>query len=148
MPNVGETRMLDGAEARELAGRARERKLQPAEYEGGTFSVSNLGMYGIRDFTAVINPPQASILAVGAGERAGVRLGAIPREAVDGFESFALGLGELGVLHQGFGSPKTRHFALAICLPTTSATRPQTQAVPHCRPRSDGVSGNGASQAV
>ncbi|MEC8172524.1 MAG: 2-oxo acid dehydrogenase subunit E2, partial [Pseudomonadota bacterium] len=44
-------------------------KLGPEEYQGGTFSVSNLGMYGIRDFCAVINPPQACILAVGAGEQ-------------------------------------------------------------------------------
>jgi pyruvate dehydrogenase E2 component (dihydrolipoamide acetyltransferase) len=60
------------AEAKDLAARARDRKLQPSEYEGGTFSVSNLGMFGIRDFTAVINPPQAAILAVGAGERRAV----------------------------------------------------------------------------
>ncbi|MEC8372778.1 MAG: 2-oxo acid dehydrogenase subunit E2, partial [Pseudomonadota bacterium] len=44
-------------------------KLGPEEYQGGTFSVSNLGMYGIKDFCAVINPPQACILAVGAGEQ-------------------------------------------------------------------------------
>ncbi|MCC6920404.1 MAG: pyruvate dehydrogenase complex dihydrolipoamide acetyltransferase [Alphaproteobacteria bacterium] len=56
-------------EAKDLAARARAKKLKPSEYEGGTFSVSNLGMYGTRDFTAVINPPQASILAVGAGEK-------------------------------------------------------------------------------
>jgi len=51
---------------RELAGRAREGKLQPHEFQGGTFSVSNLGMMGIKKFSAVINPPQACILAVGA----------------------------------------------------------------------------------
>ena len=63
-------------EMRDLAARARERKLKPNEYQGGTSSVSNLGMYGIKDFTAVINPPQSSILAVGAGEeRAVVRSG-------------------------------------------------------------------------
>ncbi len=56
------------AEVRELAGRAREKKLKPEEYSGGTFSVSNLGMFGIEDFTAVINPPEAGILAVGALE--------------------------------------------------------------------------------
>ncbi|XP_067142132.1 pyruvate dehydrogenase protein X component, mitochondrial-like [Centruroides vittatus] len=50
---------------RELASKAREGKLQPHEFQGGTFSVSNLGMYGITEFTAVINPPQSSILAVG-----------------------------------------------------------------------------------
>ena len=56
------------AEARELAERARARKLKPEEYTGGTFSISNLGMFGIDQFTAVINPPEAGILAVGAVE--------------------------------------------------------------------------------
>ncbi len=56
------------AEAKELAARARDKKLSPKEYEGGSFSVSNLGMYGVKNFTAVINPPQAAIMAVGAGE--------------------------------------------------------------------------------
>jgi pyruvate dehydrogenase E2 component (dihydrolipoamide acetyltransferase) len=55
-------------EMKDLAARARTRKLKPQEYLGGTTSVSNLGMYGIKDFTAVINPPQSTILAVGAGE--------------------------------------------------------------------------------
>jgi pyruvate dehydrogenase E2 component (dihydrolipoamide acetyltransferase) len=65
-------------EMRELAGRARARKLKPQEYQGGTTAVSNLGMYGIKDFTAVINPPHATILAVGTGEeRAVVRNGKI-----------------------------------------------------------------------
>jgi pyruvate dehydrogenase E2 component (dihydrolipoamide acetyltransferase) len=65
-------------EMRDLAVRARARKLKPAEYQGGTTSVSNLGMYGIKDFTAVINPPQSTILAVGTGEeRAVVRNGKI-----------------------------------------------------------------------
>ncbi|HVG35943.1 MAG TPA: pyruvate dehydrogenase complex dihydrolipoamide acetyltransferase [Pyrinomonadaceae bacterium] len=54
------------AEVREMAGRARSRKLQPEEYTGATFSISNLGMMGIDEFTAVINPPEAAILAVGA----------------------------------------------------------------------------------
>src|SRR5690606_37234269 len=53
-------------ETRELAGRARARKLQPHEYEGSTFSTSNLGMFGIEEFTAIINPPNACILAIGA----------------------------------------------------------------------------------
>lgn len=57
-----------GAEVRELAGRAREKRLQPHEYTGSTFSISNLGMFGIDEFTAVINPPEAGILAVGAVE--------------------------------------------------------------------------------
>jgi pyruvate dehydrogenase E2 component (dihydrolipoamide acetyltransferase) len=56
-------------EVKALAERARNKKLKPQEYEGGGFSVSNLGMFGIRDFTAVINPPQSAILAVGAGEQ-------------------------------------------------------------------------------
>ncbi|HPD83272.1 MAG: pyruvate dehydrogenase complex dihydrolipoamide acetyltransferase [Alphaproteobacteria bacterium] len=56
------------AEVKDLAGRAREGKLKPEEFQGGTFSVSNLGMYGIKEFGAIINPPQACILAVGAGE--------------------------------------------------------------------------------
>jgi len=65
-------------EMRELSARARAKKLKPHEYQGGTTSVSNLGMYGIKDFTAVINPPQSSILAVGTGEeRAVVRNGKI-----------------------------------------------------------------------
>ena len=59
--------LLDiAAEVRELAGRARTRKLKPEEYMGATFSISNLGMFGIDEFTAVINPPEAAILAVGA----------------------------------------------------------------------------------
>ncbi|MCA1616731.1 MAG: 2-oxo acid dehydrogenase subunit E2, partial [Acidobacteria bacterium] len=52
-------------EVRELAERARSRRLKPEEYTGATFSVSNLGMFGIDEFTAVINPPEAAILAVG-----------------------------------------------------------------------------------
>ena len=65
-------------EVKELAGRAREGKLKPEEYQGGGFSISNLGMYGIREFAAVINPPQSCILAVGAGEqRAVVKKGAL-----------------------------------------------------------------------
>jgi len=55
-------------EMKDFAARARARKLKPEEYQGGTTAVSNLGMYGIKDFTAVINPPHATILAVGAGE--------------------------------------------------------------------------------
>jgi len=56
-------------EARDLATRARARRLTPDELSGGTFTISNLGMYGIRQFTAVINPPQAAILAVGEAVR-------------------------------------------------------------------------------
>jgi pyruvate dehydrogenase E2 component (dihydrolipoamide acetyltransferase) len=65
-------------EMRDFAIRARDRKLKPHEYQGGSSAVSNLGMYGIKDFTAVINPPHATILAVGTGEeRAVVRDGKI-----------------------------------------------------------------------
>ncbi|WP_285294986.1 pyruvate dehydrogenase complex dihydrolipoamide acetyltransferase [Aureimonas altamirensis] len=65
-------------EMKDLAKRARARKLKPEEYQGGTTAVSNLGMFGIRDFAAVINPPHATILAIGAGEeRAVVRNGEI-----------------------------------------------------------------------
>lgn len=56
-------------EMRDLADRARKRRLAPHEYQGGTTSISNLGMYGIKTFDAVINPPHATILAVGAAER-------------------------------------------------------------------------------
>jgi len=55
-------------ELKDMVARARARKLKPQEYQGGTTAVSNLGMYGIKDFTAVINPPHATILAAGAAE--------------------------------------------------------------------------------
>ncbi len=65
-------------EMKDLASRAKGRKLKPEEYQGGTTAVSNLGMFGIKDFSAVINPPHATILAVGAGEeRAVVKNGEI-----------------------------------------------------------------------
>jgi pyruvate dehydrogenase E2 component (dihydrolipoamide acetyltransferase) len=78
--HAAETKSLSAIsnEMRDLAARARGRKLKPHEYQGGTSSVSNLGMYGIKDFTAVINPPQSTILAVGVGEeRAIVKNGKI-----------------------------------------------------------------------
>jgi pyruvate dehydrogenase E2 component (dihydrolipoamide acetyltransferase) len=56
-------------EMRELAGRAKAGKLKPEEFQGGGFSISNLGMYGVKEFAAVINPPQGAILAVGAGDQ-------------------------------------------------------------------------------
>jgi pyruvate dehydrogenase E2 component (dihydrolipoamide acetyltransferase) len=66
------------AEMKDLVARARTGKLKLAEFQGGTFSISNLGMFGIKDFTAVINPPQSAILAVGAGEpRPVVKAGAL-----------------------------------------------------------------------
>ncbi len=57
------------AEMKSLAKRARENRLKPEEFQGGGFSISNLGMYGVKSFSAIINPPQSAILAVGAGER-------------------------------------------------------------------------------
>jgi pyruvate dehydrogenase E2 component (dihydrolipoamide acetyltransferase) len=70
------------SEMRELAARARDRKLKPEEYQGGSSAISNLGMYGVREFAAIINPPQATILAVGASRRQAV-------EKEDGGVAFA-----------------------------------------------------------
>jgi pyruvate dehydrogenase E2 component (dihydrolipoamide acetyltransferase) len=71
------------ADMRDLAKKARDGKLKPEEYQGGGFTVSNLGMFGIKEFAAVINPPQSGILAVGAGEqRVVVRDGQIAITAV------------------------------------------------------------------
>jgi pyruvate dehydrogenase E2 component (dihydrolipoamide acetyltransferase) len=74
---AAETKSLGqiAAEIKELAARAKERKLQPADYAGGTTTVSNLGMYGVESFAAIINPPQATILAVGAATRRPVVVG-------------------------------------------------------------------------
>ena len=69
-------------EMKELAARARARKLKPSEYQGGSSAISNLGMYGVREFSAIINPPQATILAVGAARRQAV-------ETEDGGVAFA-----------------------------------------------------------
>ena len=69
------------AEMRDLAERARHKKLKPNEYQGGASAISNLGMYGVREFSAIINPPHATILAVGATRRA-------PIEAADGSVNF------------------------------------------------------------
>ncbi len=55
------------AEAKELAGKARDGKLQPHEYQGGTFSISNLGMFGVKSFNSIINSPQGGILIGGRG---------------------------------------------------------------------------------
>jgi pyruvate dehydrogenase E2 component (dihydrolipoamide acetyltransferase) len=60
------------AEMKDLAARARDKKLKPADYQGGSSAISNLGMYGVREFSAIINPPQATILAVGAARRQAV----------------------------------------------------------------------------
>ena len=68
-------------EIKVLSQRAREGKLNPSEYEGGGFTVSNLGMYGIREFVAIINPPQASILALGATEKRVIVVDEVPTVA-------------------------------------------------------------------
>jgi pyruvate dehydrogenase E2 component (dihydrolipoamide acetyltransferase) len=68
-------------EMKDLAARARDKKLKPAEYQGGSAAISNLGMYGVRSFSAIINPPHATILAVGAAQRR-------PVEAADGSVRF------------------------------------------------------------
>ncbi|MGZ5986053.1 MAG: 2-oxo acid dehydrogenase subunit E2, partial [Caulobacteraceae bacterium] len=60
------------SEAKDLAARARAGKLKPEEYQGGTFSVSNLGMFGIKSFASIINEPQGAILSVGAGDKRAV----------------------------------------------------------------------------
>lgn len=57
------------SEIKDIAGRARENKLKPEELSGGTFTVSNLGMYGVNNFSAIVNPPQACILAVGGATK-------------------------------------------------------------------------------
>jgi pyruvate dehydrogenase E2 component (dihydrolipoamide acetyltransferase) len=59
-------------EMKELAAKAKDGKLKPVEFQGGTISVSNLGMFGVRDFAAIVNPPQGAILAIGAGEQRAV----------------------------------------------------------------------------
>ena len=69
------------AEMRDLAARARAKKLAPHEYQGGASAISNLGMYGVREFSAIINPPHATLLAVGAARRA-------PVETEDGSVQF------------------------------------------------------------
>jgi pyruvate dehydrogenase E2 component (dihydrolipoamide acetyltransferase) len=70
------------AEVKDLSARARDKKLKPSDYQGGTAAISNLGMYGVREFSAIINPPHATILAVGAARRQAV-------EKPDGGVAFA-----------------------------------------------------------
>lgn len=68
VPNTDQMGLSEiSAKVRDLATRARDGKLAPEEYQGGSFCISNLGMFGINEFSAVINPPQAAILAVGGG---------------------------------------------------------------------------------
>ncbi len=68
-------------EMKDMAARAKARKLKPEEYQGGTTAVSNLGMFGVKDFAAVVNPPHATILAVGAGEQRVIVKGGQPAVA-------------------------------------------------------------------
>jgi pyruvate dehydrogenase E2 component (dihydrolipoamide acetyltransferase) len=81
---AAETKSLTAisAEMKDLAARARDKKLKPADYQGGSSAISNLGMYGVREFSAIINPPQATILAVGTARRQAV-------EQADGGVAFA-----------------------------------------------------------
>ena len=69
------------AEVKDIAARARENKLKPDELQGGTFTISNLGMFGVHNFSAIVNPPQACILAVSAAEKT-----VVPDEANKGFK--------------------------------------------------------------
>ena len=66
-PGLSSIGMTD--KIKDLISRAREKKLSPSEYQGGTISISNLGSYGIKSFTSIINPPQASILSIGASRK-------------------------------------------------------------------------------
>jgi pyruvate dehydrogenase E2 component (dihydrolipoamide acetyltransferase) len=72
------------SEVKDLAARARENKLKPDEISGGTFTISNLGMYGVHNFSAIINPPQACILAVSAAEKTVV----VDEQAKDKFNPY------------------------------------------------------------
>jgi pyruvate dehydrogenase E2 component (dihydrolipoamide acetyltransferase) len=65
----GKSLSVISAEMKDLSARAHDKKLSPAEYQGGSAAISNLGMYGVREFSAIINPPHATILAVGAARR-------------------------------------------------------------------------------
>ena len=117
---------------KDLAARARKRKLKPEEYQGGSTAISNLGMFGVKDFAAVINPPHATILAVGAGEeRAIVEKGEIKvatmmtvtlstdHRAVDGALGAETACG-LQALHRGAG----RDAGVAAHRPKLTGQRP------------------------
>ena len=101
-------------EMKALAARAREGRLKPEEYQGGGFSISNLGMYGVKSFSAIINPPQSCMLAVGAGEKRPVGRGdqivladvmsvtlSVDHRSVDG----ALGAQVLAAFKEGIENP-------------------------------------------
>lgn len=74
------------AEIKDLAARARENKLKPDEISGGTFTISNLGMFGVNNFSAIINPPQACILAVSAAEKRVIVDENAPKESVSPYK--------------------------------------------------------------
>ena len=92
------------AEMKDLAARARDKKLKPADYQGGSSAISNLGMYGVREFSAIINPPHATILAVGAARRQAV-------EKEDGGVAFASMLTRDAVLRSPRGRRRARRRA-------------------------------------
>ena len=92
-------------EMKDMAARARERKLTPAEYQGGSSAISNLGMYGVREFAAIINPPQATILAVGAARRQAV-------ETADGGVAFVSMMTRDAVLRSSRGRRRARRRAV------------------------------------
>ena len=72
-------------EVKDIAGRARENKLKPEELSGGTFTVSNLGMFGVNNFSAIVNPPQACILAVGGAVKT-----VVPSNASEGEDPYRI----------------------------------------------------------
>ncbi len=84
-------------ETKKLIELARERKLMPDDYKGGTFTVSNLGMYGIEEFTSIINPPEAAILAVGAAKKVPI---VIEEESKDKIEIRSIAKFTLSVDHR------------------------------------------------
>jgi pyruvate dehydrogenase E2 component (dihydrolipoyllysine-residue acetyltransferase) len=104
-------------EMKELAARARAKKLKPSEYEGGSSTISNLGMYGVREFAAIINPPQATILAIGAARRQ-------PIEKEDGGIAFASVLSvtlscDHRVVDGGLGAELIAAFQKLVAQPVT-----------------------------
>jgi pyruvate dehydrogenase E2 component (dihydrolipoamide acetyltransferase) len=91
------------AEVKDLASRARANKLKPEEFMGGSFSISNLGMYGLTSFSAIINPPQAAILAVG-GAQSQVVLGPGQQPASVSFMTVTLSADHRCVVMRGRGT--------------------------------------------
>ena len=101
-----ETKSLSAisAEMKDFAARARDKKLKPSDYQGGSSAISNLGMYGVREFSAIINPPHATILAVGAARRQAV-------EKPDGGVAFASFLRRDAVVRPSRGRRRARRGA-------------------------------------